>query len=205
MAAREHKLEDYDQVLIVEGYSDLLFYAEMLEQAGKDVFIKELGGKSGLARKLEAFLTPTILASKEALAFIFDADQTPDETRTSLEALLSRLTGQTVMDGAWTTMKPRIGLMIVPGGSQQGEIESLVWRSWAGDPANDTQKRCIEDYVACMASQGKLAHSPDKGLIGALLAVKSDEDPRLGPGTRTKVFDLDRPELLPLRDFLSKF
>jgi hypothetical protein len=44
-----------------------------------------------------------------------------------------------------------------------------------------------------------------KGLIGALLAVKSDEDPRLGPGARENVFDLARPELTKLREFLSGF
>ncbi len=46
----ERKIEDFDRVLVVEGYSDLLFYAEVLELVGKhsQVFIKELGGKSGL-------------------------------------------------------------------------------------------------------------------------------------------------------------
>ena len=95
--------------------------------------------------------------------------------------------------------------MVVPGGNVQGEIESLVWQSWGGDPANTAQKNCIQDYMACMASHGAKPHSPDKGLIGSLLAIRSDEDPRLGPGARTKVFDLTRPELDALRDFLSNF
>jgi hypothetical protein len=47
--------------------------------------------------------------------------------------------------------------------------------------------------------------SPDKGLIGALLALKNDEDPRLGPGARAKVFDLNSPHLQPLRQFLTDF
>ncbi len=207
MAEKERKIEEYNRVLVVEGYGDLLFYAEVLEEAGKHplVFIKELGGKADLQRKLEAFVTPAILATKESLAFVFDADEKPDATRGDLEVLISRLTGQNVVDGSWTAGKPRVGLMVVPGGNATGEIESLVWRSWGNDPANAPQKQCIQDYVACMASHGAKAHSPDKGLIGALLAIRSDEDPRLGPGARTNIFDLARPELKALRDFMSNF
>ena len=201
------KIEEYKSVLVVEGYGDLLFYAEVLEAVGKhpQVFIKELGGKSDGPRKLETLVTPALLAQKEALAFIFDADEKPEITRNALEALLSKLTGQQILDGQWSAGKPKIGLFIVPGGNTKGEIESLVWHSWGNDPANAQQKQCIQDYVACMANHGMKAHSPDKGLIGALLAIKSDEDPRLGPGARTNVFDLTRPELQALRDFLSHF
>lgn len=207
MAEKQRKIEDYSRVLVVEGYGDLLFYAEVLQAVGRhtQVFIKELGGKADLRRKLETFVTPAILAAKETLAFVFDADERPDATRSELEALISRLTGQQVIDGSWTEGRPRIGLLVVPGGTVPGEIETLVWQSWGNEPANGAQKSCIEHYVACMANQGARAHSPDKGLIGALLAIRSDEDPRLGPGARTNVFDLTRPELKALRDFLAKF
>ena len=103
------------------------------------------------------------------------------------------------------TGTPKIGLFIVPGGNQPGEIETLVWNSWASDAANTQQRQCIMDYVACMQSAGKAAHSADKGRIGALLAIRSDEDPRLGPGARDNIFDLTRPELSLLRAFLGGF
>jgi len=206
MAARELKMEDFDRVLVVEGYSDLLFYAEVLEEVGKhgQVFIKELGGKSDLTNKLEALVTPSLL-TKAALGFIVDADNDPAQTRQSLEQLLTRLAQQTVVDGKWTDGKPKVGLFVVPGGSVKGEIETLVWTSWANDPANHAQKQCVESYVKCMGSAGVRAHSPDKGLIGSLLSLRSDEDPRLGPGTRDNVFNLGRPELEPLRAFLTVF
>ena len=200
-------IEEFKDVLVVEGYSDLLFYAEVLETVGKhpQVFIKELGGKVELAKKLETFVNPALLAKKDAIGFILDADTNPAATRSQMEQLLSKITNQAVFDGSWTAGNPRIGLFIVPGGADQGEIESLVWKSWGNDPANAGHKECIEDYVNCMASKGAQAHSPDKGLIGALLAIQSDEDPRLGPGARTNVFDLQRPELKALRDFLANF
>lgn len=207
MAAKERKIENFDNVLVVEGYSDLLFYAEILEAVGKHekVFIKEMGGNSGLEKKLEAFITPSLLARKTAVAFILDADETPSVTKQSLEKLLSRLTGQNVVNNAWSNGSPKIGLMIVPGNDAKGEIETLVWQAWASNPGNAAQKECIEDYMACMQAANASAHSPAKGLIGALLAVKNDDDPRLGPGARAKVFDLSSPQLQALRNFLAGF
>ena len=203
----KRNIDDYDQVLVVEGYSDLHFYAEVLEKlaAHEKVFIQQLGGNALRNAKLETFVSPGLLVSKSAIAFIFDADTSPKTTRNSLENLLSRITAQHVVDGQWSGGKPNIGLFIVPGGDQEGEIETLVWNSWASDAANTAAKRCVEGYISCMQSTGATAHSPAKGLIGSLLAVKYDEDPRLGPGTRGNVFDLGRPELRKLRDFLAGF
>jgi len=205
--ANKRKIENFDQVLVVEGYGDLLFYAELLEELGahEKVFIKELGGKSGIKTNLDTFINPDLLRSKAAIAFIFDADTAPVTTRNSLQNLLSEIIGKPVVDGQWSGGNPNIGLFIVPGGDQAGEIETLVWDSWAGDPSNAAEKRCVEGYISCMQTAGAAAHSPAKGQIGALLAIKNDEDPRLGPGARGKVFNLERPELQKLRGFLSGF
>jgi hypothetical protein len=207
-----HNIEEYAHVLIVEGYSDLLFYAEALEwlKNPSGVFIQHLGGSGNFRRKkhklmksmLEALLSPRLLANKTAIGVIVDADTDAAATSQRLEAVLSTITGQPVITGAWTPGPPRIGLFVVPGGGRQGEIETLVWEAWSNDPANAGPKTCIDSYLTCMAGHGRTAHSPDKGRIGALLSVLSDEDPRLGPGARDQVFAFARPELQPLLDFL---
>lgn len=200
------KLDKCDRVLVVEGYGDLLFYAEMLEAVGRleGVFIKDMGGKGELVTKLETFLRPDLLASKGAVAVLVDGDDNPAGTVASLERRLSEMTGQTVTAGAWTDGKPRVGLFVAPGDGQAGEIETLVWETWAADPANAVARQCIETYESCMAAAGQRAKSRYKGLIGALLAIRSDEDPRLGPGARDRVFDLAAPGFGPLREFLSE-
>jgi hypothetical protein len=96
-------------------------------------------------------------------------------------------------------------LLIAPGGDQAGEIETLVWHSWASDAANAAEKLCVEGYISCMRAAGVTAQSPAKALVGTLLAVKYDDDPRLGPGARRNIFNLGRPELEKLRAFLSGF
>jgi len=207
MPGRLLKIEDFDRVLVVEGYSDLLFFAELLEEIGKpgQVFIQQIEGTAGLEEKLETFITPALLAAKTKIGFIFDADADAQRTGDRLQRLLSRLTGQTVTDGTWTTGKPQIGLFIVPGSGVNGEIETLVWRAWINDPANAGQRQCIEQFIACMQGQHVQAHSPDKAPVGALLAIRHDDDPRLGPAARDNVLDLNRPEYEPLKAFLAAF
>jgi hypothetical protein len=201
------RIEDFDRLLVVEGYSDLAFYSEVLELVGMhgQVFIHEVGGKSRFKEKLEALINDKLLERKQAIAVIVDCDADPAGTCQSFEKLLSDLTGQKVVEGSWTTGSPRVGLMVVPGRGASGEIETLVWSSWANNSANAPQKQCVESYIQCMKTHGVEARSPDKGLIGALLAVRFDEDPRLGPGARAHVFDLKRPELQKLREFLAGF
>src|SRR5208282_3978768 len=112
--ANERNIEDYDRILVVEGYSDLLFYAEVLEELGthERVYIQELGGGAGMKAKLETLVSPGLLDAKSAIAFIFDADTAPEKTRNSLQSLLSRITGQQIVDGQWSGGKPTIGLFI---------------------------------------------------------------------------------------------
>ncbi|PWU15894.1 MAG: hypothetical protein C5B50_14370 [Verrucomicrobia bacterium] len=202
------KLEDCRRVLAVEGYSDLHFYAEFLEALGQleGVFIKQFNGRQDLATKLEDFLTPHLLAVKDAIGVVVDADSNAAKIALELSQLLTSLSGQPVTAGDWTTGEPRIGLFVTPDGHSSGEIESLVWSAWALDPANAKSRQCVESYIACMKAAGFEPRSQDKGLVSALLAVRNDEDPRLGPGARTKkVFDFSRPEYELLRQFLTGF
>jgi len=203
------KIENCDRLLLVEGYSDLLFYAELLKALGRHegVFIKPVTGRSNLTVNLDTFLTPQLLAEKTAIGLIVDADTNAQGISDSLSGVLSKVTGQVVSAGNWTNGKPRIGFFVVPDGSSSGEIESLVWQAWAGDPANSRSRQCVESYVGCMNEAGFQPHSPHKGLISSLLAIRYDEDPRLGPGARGAregIFDFTRPEYNPLKTFLSK-
>ncbi len=201
-------LKDFTQVLIVEGYSDLHFYAEFLESLGahKSVFIERFNGKADLLLQLEAFITPELLVEKAKIGVIVDGDANPTGTFMGLQRKLEELTTQKVQTvGTWTGGKPDIGIFVTPDGSADGEIETLVWRSWSADPANAPAKACIEQYRDCMSAAGFTAKSPDKGMLSTLLAIRNDEDPRLGPGAQKRVFNFQRPEFAKLREFLSKF
>jgi hypothetical protein len=206
--AAKRKLGDCDRVLIVEGYSDLLFYAEFLEWLGNydSVFIQHFNGKADLNEKLEDFVTPQLLAEKGSIGIIVDADEQPEGAFAAVRDKIAQLTTLEIpAPGRWIAGPPKIGAFIAPDPATPGEIETLVWRAWSADSKNAVAKDCIDAFIACMAADGHKAKSPDKGLIGALLAIQSDDDPRLGPGARNRVFDFDRPEFAALRMFLSEF
>jgi len=119
-------IEDFDKVLVVEGYSDLRFYAEILEYVGlgNQVFIQEITNRAGLTVSLETLLKPDILATKRMIGVIVDADNAPSRNAQRLEASLTQICGQTVSTGQWSSKTPRIGLWLAPGGGVAGEIET---------------------------------------------------------------------------------
>jgi hypothetical protein len=202
---RQFYIEDFERLLLVEGYSDLRFYAELLEHVGKagQVFIKDFSGREELASKLAAFLTPQLLSMKIAIGVVVDADEDARQAERALAGALSRATQQEVNAGKWTNGRPRVGLFVAPGQGQPGEIETLVWRAWAEERANTPQRDCIERFVACMSGAGAIPRSRDKGFVSALLAIRNDDDPRLGPGAQARIFDFNRPEYEALKQFLA--
>jgi hypothetical protein len=206
MKTSKPKLTTSDNVLIVEGYSDLVFYAEILEWLGKPPpYIHDMNGVASLTSELELFLGPKVLGSKKSIAVIVDADHDAAARIASLENLLCRITDQKVNHGKWTSGPPRVGLFVVPGDGKAGEIESLAWEAWATDPANEDAAECVQSFLSCMAKWGHKAKSPDKGRINAMLAVLCDEDPRLGAGARQRLFDFTRHQYAPLIEFLRLF
>ena len=74
------QIEDFDRVLVVEGYSDLRFYAEVLEHVERDsiISIKDFNGKEDLLLKLDALITPTLLAEKMSIGVIVDGNGNPE-------------------------------------------------------------------------------------------------------------------------------
>jgi hypothetical protein len=199
--------EDFPRWLVVEGYSDLLFYAEALEHVGlpDQVFIKKFNGRADLDVKLHDLINDGFLFEKTHVGVIVDADTNAAAAGSHFSAVLADLTKQDVGVARWTAGSPHVGLWVAPGGEGPGEIETLAWNAWSSDRRNAGPKACIESFVACMERAELRAKSPDKALVGALLAVAHDEDPRLGPGARAKIFDFDRPEYASLLDFLRGF
>ena len=204
--SKSQNYENRKKVLVVEGYSDLLFYAEVLEYLGKhdQVFIKDLGGKKNLSLQLDLFLTPDLLVSRESIGIIVDADADALGTSQYVSSALKKATTVDVLDGVWIGANPKLGFFVAPGNGNAGEVETLVWQAWSKSPQNLPAKQCVDSYLNCMNQIGFKAHSPDKGRISSLLAVRADEDPRLGPGARENIFDFSLAEFAPLRNFLSQ-
>jgi hypothetical protein len=203
------KLHECQHVLIVEGHSDLLFYAAFLHHLGalEGVFIQNFQGKNKILNRdlLGDFLNEKLLADKTSIGIIVDADSNPEGTSRSVRDHLKELTGREVSEGQWHEQKgdARLGFFVAPAPTVAGEVETLAWNALPNDGKHATMKQYVTDYLQGMTSEGWNAQSPDKARIGVYLAVAHDEDPRLGPGAREGKFDFDSPGYDRLRAFLE--
>lgn len=208
--------KDYNRFLLVEGYSDLTFLAEMLEHLGigpsegqgaTSVFIKEFSGKADLLDQIEAWLNPQRLRAAKAIGIVVDADTSATATRQSLVTRLRRWTGlELPLVGGWAPHPDgvRLGFHVVPGEGpdDQGEIETLAWRSLCEDVLRKPTLDCVESFLADRRSlQGTIAKA-DKARVAAFLSTLTPDDPRLGPGARAKHFPFEARAFAPLREFL---
>ena len=198
-------------ILFVEGYSDLTFYAELMEHIGliDRCFIQDLGGKGREKLRNEAslLLKPDNLARISAVGVLLDAD---DDAARAFELARNALKDVVEVEiprmGEWVQAgdsNVRFGVFIVGGTGQQVEVESLAWAAWSGKRDNRTFRGCVDDFVKCAAGCGKKLKSIDKVRIGAVLSVLNEDDPRLGPGTSAKAFDFEAAEFAALRKFLQ--
>ena len=195
--------------MIVEGHSDLFFYAAFLHHMGRlpGVYIQEFQGKSKILNRelLGDFITPKLLAEKSSIGILLDADENAAGTVQSIRSHLKALTGRDVPEGQWhdATGEARLGFFVAPEPTLTGEIETLAWNAFQADDKHTQMKRAVAEYLEKMAELGWKVHSRDKGRIGAFLSAAYDEDPRLGAGAREGRFDFDLPGFDRLRTFLS--
>lgn len=197
-----------EPVLVVEGYSDLLFFAELLEHVGRpNVFIKDMGGKGNFTRTaLEAFLAPPVLAGAPAIAVISDADADGAAAASALSDTLTAISGTRVQAGAWTVGTPRLGCYVVPApqAGVTGAIEALVLLAYESQ-ADNSLVPCLDAYMKCASAHGRPASHPDKARASALFAQLNPDDPRLGPTARAGRLDLNAAPYAALRAFLAGF
>lgn len=207
---KDIKLKQCAKVLVVEGYSDLTFYAEFLDRLGKyeGVFIQNMGGRELLMAELETFITPALLANKTHIAVILDNDDDGPGFSDRVKSKLDALTRCSLAEGQWTDGSPdaSVGFFVAPAPGVVGEIEDLVWQSITGDLARAADAQCVEDYISCMKA-GATAENRRiaKRKLGSWLAVHHEDDPRLGPAARDQKIDFDAPSLARLKTFLSGF
>lgn len=193
-------------VLFVEGYSDLCFYAELLEHCGLkegDYFIQNLGGngRTQLLKQARLLLKPDNLERIRHVIVAYDSDGNVQAAFASSRDSLKQAVGVDVQIPFQFVSHGRTDFTVLIAGGDNGqqpeEIETLALAAWAGKSGHAAVQSCVGDYLACLVGKGVSLHSPDKVKLGAMLAVLHEEDPRLGPAARANHFDFDTPGLRP--------
>jgi hypothetical protein len=199
---RQQKWKGEPVVLFVEGYSDLCFYAEMLEHCGfqeGECFIQELGGngRTFLVEQSRLLLKPDELDRIKQVVVAYDSDGSVqasfDSARDSLRESQQVQIGEPF---AFVTKGSTTFSVVIAGGDnsrQPEEIETLAVAALHG--GGQGVLTCVEGYLRCLKEKGMHLRSPDKVKLGAALAVLHEEDPRLGPAAKANKFNLDSPAL----------
>lgn len=199
------------RVLFVEGNSDLLFYAELMEHLGvyDDCFIQMMGSCDAATIKNEMvlLLKPDNLLQIERVAVIIDGDENAAAAlRACQGALRNAIRVEVSASGRWVDGKSlRAGAFVVNGAPEVREIESLAWKAWSGVAKNEGLKHCVDAFTGCAEKSGLRLKSVDKVRIGSVLSVLNEDDPRLGPGAKARIFDFNSPAFESLRTFLRGF
>lgn len=209
MSRTKPSLAECQHVLLVEGYSDLLFVSAFLRYLKRErgVYIHEFTGKDRMLNQdlLATFLNPKILSEKKTIGLLIDADDDAAATAQAVRDRMQALTGLQLTEGSWHEQSdgPRVGFFVLPDGVSPGAIETLLWNGFADDERHRSMKGAVHDFQRKMAGLGWKSGETDKGRIAAFLSAAHPDDPRLGPGAREGVFDLESPGLARLRSFLE--
>ena len=193
-------------LLIVEGYSDLHFTAEFLEHLGDHTTtdIYEVGGRGNFERLIPELLQPPTLSVAQYVGIILDADDSAAGAFHTIQTVIKRCVDiEVASPGIWTGTRPSYGIFVCPDGTRPGELETGAWEAWATDPANSSHTDCVEGYLECVRKAGVRIKSPDKVRVGTMLAVRNEDDPRIGPGARARIFNFESPALMRLKEFLA--
>ena len=194
-----------DRLLLVEGQDEVNLLGALiktcLQDDGQRIQILAVGGKDKfrphlMAIKVAAQSRPTL----RSIGIVRDADENPNGSFTSVCNSLRKVEYKPPAAHAeFSNGTPSIGVFIVPDGSQCGAIETLCWRSVAGEDA----AQCADEYLACLKTRNALqSKNADKTLAHAYLAAMRNPVARVGEGARQGVWNFQSSAFAPLSQFV---
>ena len=191
------------KLLIVEGIEEKRFlksYFDFLSVS--DIQILPIGGKTKLGDNLKALvIDPNFMSIVEALGIIRDADTNASSTFQSVCVSLSNANLPVPINPLETTgIKPTVIVLIMPPGSQSGNLEDLCFQSVKNDPATT----CVDALFSCLSSLPKfpMTNEMAKAKVHAFLATRTEPDKRLGEAAEAGYWPFNNPAFEPLKSFL---
>ena len=175
------------KLLIVEGTHEESFFNAALRNhlSISDVQVLPIGGKTILRPKLKIVVNDPSFGNVQTLAVIRDADSAAPGSL--VPAASSAF--QSVCDslrhlglplpashGAFAPGPPRVGVFIMPNGSNDGMFETLCVQSVETEP----EFHCLTDYFTCLSSHSIRPTPLDKARAHAWLASRPEPDRHVG-------------------------
>jgi hypothetical protein len=192
MPGRPLNLEEVvlPNVLVVEGKEEQLFFAALSESMGiANLQVMPIGGKDTIHGSLPALAVQGAFRRLAvSLGIIRDANSNAASAFASVCGALKKADLETPPDVMVPLgEKPRVTVMVLPGGGQPGTLEDLCLAAVAEDPA----MHCVDEYMACLdvglRNAGRqVPRNPSKARIHAFLSSRPAPDKRLGETARDR-------------------
>ncbi len=175
------------KLLIVEGRDDqLCFEAALRDHLGlTDIQVVPIGGKTLLTRNLMGLIADPDFATVGSLAVVRDADETsPDlampAAGQSFQSVCGSLRHANLSSpgahGQFAEGAPRVGVFIVPNGTDDGMLETLFVHSVSTRP----EFTCVDAYFQCLLTHQIAPRNLHKARAHAWLASRPEPDKRVG-------------------------
>lgn len=193
------------KLIAVEGKEEVNFLCALRDSLGiGDMEIRDIAGKYVLPTKLKSLVNTSGFNNVISFGVMRDADANAQAAFQSVCDAL-RNAGQAVpveplkvVRG--TRGKPRVVVLILPHGSNQGMLEDVCLQSVVGDPA----MTCVGEYFQCVKRNlGSLPSNLSKAKVHAFLSSRDQPDLRLGEAAQKGYWLWDNQAFDQVKQFLS--
>lgn len=197
---------DRRRLLFVEGRDEVNFFNALLKNMGiASIEVVNVGGKFDFKKKLRIQAARPDFKSLTSIGIVRDADDNAQNTFISIRDALTEVNLPVpTMPLVSTQTVPRVTVMIMPPENvgTNRMLEDLCFAAVANDPA----VACVDDYLACLQTQGiELSqHIIAKAKIHAFLASRTEPDKRLGEAALAGYFPWQSPIFDPVKTFLAQ-
>jgi hypothetical protein len=190
-------------VLVVEGREEELFFGALIKHLGlQNIQTMPIGGKEQLRPNLKALAVSPGFPEVVSLGVVRDANADPGAAFQSVhDALQAANLPTPERPLAFVGERPRVTVLILPGGDRKGELEDLCLDAIAQDPAMP----CVEQYFECLQQKGlSLPGNISKAKVQVFLASRHKAGLRLGEAAHAGFWPWENAVFDKVKDFLQK-
>lgn len=189
--------------LLVEGNDERNFFQHFCQHLSlKNVEVHGFGGVNNFKRYLPAFVNIPGFDNVARLGIVRDAEQSATSALQSIQSV-TKNAGLSPPDHVqkFTEGTPAVGVLVLPGGDQNGMLETLLCQTFADSPEN----ACIDEFFNCLENQANLSlKRPDKSRAYAFLSTKEFPQSSVGVAAQKDYWNLDHDALANVRNFLTE-
>lgn len=189
------------KVLAVEGKDEVNFFNALLKYVGiTDFEVYEVGGKQQFKDKLPALARRRGFSDVEVLAVVRDADNDANAAFESIRNILKKEKLEPpIQINQFSEGRPKIGIFIMPGNSDEGMLEDLCLKTVENHLAMD----CVQPFTNCISELEKSPNNIVKAKAQAFLAAMPKLVTSVGLGAQKGYWNFNSEELTDLKAFIN--